>query len=397
MNIIRHHEELCTHCGLCLDVCPMYSDIDLIDELCGYLNDKHADVASEDIFRCLTCGLCIDACPENLSLKKLITTARTKWVKLHGVRKEHSIVDPNSDNNLFHAMASISKPALFCESPYPKSDVTRCSDTASVIYYPGCACTYINTSITFATIDILDCAGVDYTVMDGVSFCCGAVSAGSGNKGVVEKMAKKNIAEIKKRGARTLITSCPGCFRAFHDMYPRLFDDIDDMDFEVLHISQYILRLIKEQMIVPKTLKHRVFYQDPCHLTRSVGIFKEPREVISSIPSTHLVNDSPKGSGCCGFGGSVRAIYPTESIEIATKRQREAKDMDCDAIVTNCPGCMQNMIEAGMDTESAPDVYDLAEYVSLSLGNSLKRDDRKMIEDVNKAYAIVIPKYQKPD
>jgi len=397
MNIIRHHEKLCTHCNLCLDVCPMYNDIDFIDELCGYLNDKHDDVASEDIFRCLTCGLCIDACPKNLSLKKLITTARAKWVKLHGVRKEHSIVDPNSDNNLFQAMASICKPALFGDRTYSNSDDTRCSGTGSVIYYPGCACTYINTSIIFATIDILDCAGVDYTVMDGVSFCCGAVSAGSGNKSVVEKMAKKNIAEIKKRGAHTIITSCPGCFRAFHDMYPRMFADIDDLGFEVLHISQYLLRLIKEKIIVPKTLGHRVFYQDPCHLTRSVGIFKEPREVISSIPSTQLVNDSPKGSGCCGFGGSVRAVYPAESIEIAKKRQREAVDMGCDTIVTNCPGCMQNMIEAGMGAENTPDVYDLAEYVSLSLGNSLKRDDKKMIEDVNKAYAIVIPMYQKPD
>ena len=229
--------------------------------------------------------------------------------------------------------------------------------------------------------------------MDGVSFCCGAVSAGSGNKDVLKERGKRNIAEIKRRGGRILITSCPGCFRAFYDMYPRMFDD---MDFEVLHITQYLTRLIKNQMIVPGVLEHKVFYQDPCHLTRSMGIFKEPRDVISSIPGTQLVNDNPKGSGCCGFGGSVRATYPTESIDIATTRLQQAKDTDCDVIVTNCPGCMQNMIEAGIGAETILKVYDIAEYVSLSLGNSLKRDDKKMIEDVNKAYATVISGYQKP-
>ena len=397
----------------------MYNDIVFLDELFGYLNGTRDAVPSEDIFRCLTCGLCNDVCPENLSLKKLVTTARTKWVKLHGVRKEHSIVDPNSDNNLFRTMACISKPTVFCDSADsteasfsgagmgvgigrdPGTDAATCScidkdttvNTPQVIYYPGCAATYINTSITFATIDILDSAGIDYSIMDGVSFCCGAVSAGSGNKDVLKERGKRNIAEIKRRGGRILITSCPGCFRAFYDMYPRMFDD---MDFEVLHITQYLTRLIKNQMIVPGVLEHKVFYQDPCHLTRSMGIFKEPRDVISSIPGTQLVNDNPKGSGCCGFGGSVRATYPTESIDIATTRLQQAKDTSCDVIVTNCPGCMQNMIEAGIGAETILKVYDIAEYVSLSLGNSLKRDDKKMIGDVNKAYATVISGYQKP-
>src|SRR5665648_1044686 len=100
-------------------------------------------------------------------------------------------------------MASICKPALFGDRTYSNSDDTRCSGTGSVIYYPGCACTYINTSIIFATIDILDRVIVDYKVIDIVSFCCGAVSAGGGDKIGVEMMAKKNIAEIKTRGAHT--------------------------------------------------------------------------------------------------------------------------------------------------------------------------------------------------
>ena len=366
----------------------MYSEIDLIDELCSYLGGNCEQIISEDIFRCLTCGLCVETCSGDLNLKKLITTARASWVKTHGMREEHTIVDPCSGNNLFVAMSKISEPAVF-----PKDDVDR---TGSVVYYPGCAAGYINTNIAAATINILECAGVDYTVLGGVSHCCGAVSAGSGNKGLMEEMGRKNIAEVRKRGAKTLITSCPGCYRAFADMYPRVFGELG---FEVLQMSQYLKRLIDEKKIVPQqVLDHRVFYQDPCHLTRSVGIYEESRDVISSMSSTHLVNKDPEGSKCCGFGGSVRATFPYESVKIASLQIEIAKGMDCDVIVTNCPGCMQNLVEAGMDDGAdSIMVYDLTEYVAMSLGFAVVRNDHEMIDYVNRAYCAVIAGYCKPE
>ena len=374
----------CTHCGMCIEVCPMYGDIGLIDELCSYLDGNYEQPVCEDIFRCLTCGLCVQACPEGLSLKKLITTARASWVKTHGVREEHSIVDPNSENNLFVAMSELSEPAVF---PEGKAE-------GLVVYYPGCAASYINTSIAAATINILDSAGVDYTVLSGVSHCCGAVSAGSGDKGLMLEMGRKNVAEVKKRGARTLITSCPGCYRAFADMYPRVFGELE---FEVLQMSQYLKRLIDEKKIVPKqVLDYKVFYQDPCHLTRSVGIYKEPRDVIANIPGSHLVNEDAEDSKCCGFGGSVRAAFPSDSINIAALQIETAKKMECDVIVTNCPGCMQNLVEASMN-DDATEVYDLTEYVSRSLGFAVVRDDGKLIDSVNEAYGIIIAGYCKPD
>ena len=386
MTPIQHHNEQCTQCGMCIEVCPMYSEIDLIDELCSYLDGNCEKVISEDIFRCLTCGLCAQACPEDLSLKKLITTARAGWVKIHGVREEHAIVDPGSDNNLFIAMSRTSEPAVFSED-----DV---GGVGEVVYYPGCAAGYINTSIAAATVNILDSAGVDYTVLSGVSHCCGAVSAGSGNKGLMEEVGQKNVAEVRKRGAKMLITSCPGCYRALADMYPR---DFGELGFEVLQMSQYLKRLMDEKMIVPQqVLDHRVFYQDPCHLTRSVGIYEEPRDVISSIAGTHLVNESHEGSKCCGFGGSVRATFPSESIGIATEQIETAKDMGCDVIVTNCPGCMQNLVEVGMGDDSIM-VYDLTEYVSMSLGFAVVRNDEEMIDSVNQAYCTVINGYCKPE
>ena len=100
-----------------------------------------------------------------------------------------------------------------------------------------------------AAVALLEKAAVDYTVLSGVEYCCGAVSAGAGDPGPIRRNGQRNIDEIRKRGAKTLITACPGCFKAFKDIYPRIFGKLD---FQVLHVSQYLELLIREGKLTPE-------------------------------------------------------------------------------------------------------------------------------------------------
>ncbi|TAH75094.1 MAG: (Fe-S)-binding protein, partial [Methanosarcina mazei] len=209
----------------------------------------------------------------------------------------------------------------------------------------------------------------------------------------IRKHGQKNIDEIRKRGAKVLITACPGCFKAFKDIYPRMFGKLD---FEVLQVSQYLDRLLKEGRLTPENaLKFRVFYHDPCHLTRGMGVYTEARDVLEKIPGTGLANKTPEGSACCGFGGGVRVNYPSESISVASDRFRAAEKLGCDAIITNCGGCMQNLAEAGKNEKIK--IFDLAEYLALACGIKIEREDRRMIELVNRAYNLCVPGYKEPD
>jgi Fe-S oxidoreductase len=267
------------------------------------------------------------------------------------------------------------------------------SRSGSVIYFPGCAGTYINKVMAQASVALLEKAGVDYTVLSGLEFCCGAVSAGAGEMGPIRRHGQKNIDEIRKRGAKVLITACPGCFKAFKDIYPRLFGKLD---FEVLQVSQYLDLLLREGKLTPQNfLTYWVFYHDPCHLTRGMGVYTEARDVLENIPGTTLANKTPEGSACCGFGGGVRVNYPPESISIASDRFRAAEKLGCDVIITNCGGCMQNLIEAGRDEKTK--IFDLAEYLALACGIKIEREDRKMIRLVNLAYSSCVSGYRKPD
>jgi Fe-S oxidoreductase len=378
MEIVEKHRSKCAECGQCLEVCPRYDDLSLLDRLYGYL-EGNSDIDSRSLLRCLTCGLCTDACPEGLGIKMLISPARQKWVNENGLTDRQTMVDPEAENNLFRKIAELDETPVYRES------------SGSVVYFPGCAGTYINKIMAQAAVALLDKAAVDYTVLSGVEYCCGAVSAGAGDPEPIRRNGQRNIEVIRKRGAKTLITACPGCFKAFKDIYPRMFGKLD---FQVLHISQYLELLIREGKLAPEAvLKHRVFYHDPCHLTRGMRVYREARYVLEYIQGTELANKTPKNSACCGFGGGVRVNYPSESLGVASDRYRAAEKLGCDIIITNCGGCMQNLIESGKDEKIK--VFDLAEYLSLACGTKIEREDSRMLELVNRAYRLCISDYGK--
>lgn len=383
MDPVTKHKELCTLCGQCLEVCPMHEDIGLIEKLYAFLEGE-AGIEPEKLSSCLTCGLCVEACPEGLGLKMLISPARMKLVGERGLGDRQTMVDPDAENNIFRKILEMTG-----EPEVPEFK----AGPAPVVYFPGCAATYINTSMAEAAVALLEEAGVDYSVMSGLEYCCGAVSAGAGNPGPLQRKAEKNLEELKKRGVKVLVTACPGCFKAFKEIYPRMFGE---QDFEVLQISQYLERLLREGKLVPKIpLEHRVFYHDPCHLTRSMGVYREARAVLEAVPGTELANKSPENSACCGFGGGVRISSPEKSLDIASDRHRAAAELGCDLIITNCGGCMQNLTEAGGDGD--PKVADLAEYLARSFGKEIARDDSKMLELANRAYSLCIMDYKQPD
>ncbi|WP_440945988.1 (Fe-S)-binding protein [Methanosarcina sp. T3] len=380
MNIVEEHREKCTQCGQCLSVCPRYDDLGLLDLLYGYLEGT-SGIEPASLLRCLTCGLCADTCPDGLGIKMLISPARQKWVSEHGLTDRQTMADPDAENNIFKKIAEMDEIPAYKDSQ------------GSVVYFPGCAGTYINKNMARATVALLEKVGVDYTVLSGLEYCCGAVSAGAGNPAPIMRKGQLNLNEVRKRGAKILLTTCPGCFKAFKEIYPRMFGELG---FEVLQVSQYLERLIKEGKLSPESaLKHRVFYHDPCHLTRGMGVYREARNVLENIPGTELANKTPENSACCGFGGGVRVNYPSESLSVASDRYRAAEKLDCDVIITNCGGCMQNLVEAGGDEQIK--VFDLAEYLCLACGVKIEREDEKMLELVNRAYRLCISGYQEPD
>ncbi|MBN1109794.1 MAG: (Fe-S)-binding protein [Methanomassiliicoccales archaeon] len=371
-------DDACQRCAKCIDACPQYSDVEIIDSLIEYLvSGKESPF---DITRCYTCGLCESVCPEKLSLKLLIKEARLKKVKDEGLSDINYLSDPGYEHNMFRTAASIEEPLLFQPGK------------AETVYYPGCYSSYIHKTVVQAITRLMERAGVDFAVLDGLDYCCGVVAAGTGNPAVIKANGPKLIAKLREMGAKRVVASCPGCYMALSKVYPSMFGELG---FEVVHISQFLEELVRKGALRPgEGAGGKVFYHDPCHLTRGMGMFKEPRDLLQQVPGTELMNPSPEGSSCCGFGGGVRLNHPTDSIKASRQEHCDVKEKGGDIIISNCAGCRQNLIEGR--PEDGPQVYDLAEYLLLSLGESLERDDKALIDLVNEAYAKGMRGYRRP-
>ena len=105
-------------------------------------------------------------------------------------------------------------------------------------------------SIAAATTAILNAMNYNWTFMGTDEWCCGNPLLAAGQLKDVEKIAKHNIKTIKRQGADTVVTSCPGCYRVLADEYIDINSMVNFMVFvSLLPIREkeaYLLKSIRE-------------------------------------------------------------------------------------------------------------------------------------------------------
>ena len=82
--------------------------------------------------------------PKGLGIKMLISPARQKWVNENGLTDRQTMVDPEAENNIFKKIAEMDEIPSYRKGP------------GSVVYFPGCAGTYINKIMAQATVALLE-------------------------------------------------------------------------------------------------------------------------------------------------------------------------------------------------------------------------------------------------
>ena len=87
--------------------------------------------------------------------------------------------------------------------------------------------------------------------------------------------------------------------------------------------------------------------------------------MLRSIPGLELVEMEriKEYSWCCGAGGGVKEAYPDFALWTAKERIEEAKATGAEAIVTACPRCERNFIDAANRNGEKMKVYDILDLV----------------------------------
>jgi len=182
-----------------------------------------------------------------------------------------------------------------------------------------------------------------------------------------QNLARENIATLQRYQVKTVVTACPHCFNTIRNEYPELGGN-----FEVLHHSQFLERLVSEGKLSPKAQSEaKVTFHDPCYLGRQNKIFDAPRQLVqlSIRPASIEMEKSRENSFCCGGGGGMSFVDEPANQRVNQERARQVLETGADVVAVACPFCM-TMLEDGVSAVRSSDpstrptkVLDVAELL----------------------------------
>jgi Fe-S oxidoreductase len=356
---------------------------------------KYTDKLLDIVYNCQMCGACGVSCNYNMDMEVMepINEFRIKCVEggkinpalekvIAGLRKEGSMVPVKGKRGDWASGLNLKNAA---------------QEKVDILYHVGCLTSYDKDMqrLAKATVKILQKADVNFGIAGDNETCCGGRAYQMGYEQDFLNQAKKNMAMIKKAGVKTIVTSCADGYQAFKVLYDK-FNLKGNL--EVLHISEFVDRLIKDGKLKPqKKVAMAITYHDPCHLGRlgepwihwegkrlsksfvfdppkeyrrgTHGIYEPPRDVLKSIPGIRFTEMTriKEYAWCCGAGGGVNESNPEFAQWTAQERIEEAGSTGAEAIVTACPWCEKTFNETVKGNGSSLKVYDIVELVEKAI------------------------------
>lgn len=375
----------CSSCGLCLDACPMnvqkknlkYSSVYFIRFLRRH-NEKKINAIAD---KCLMCDKCHALCPVGVDAPALRraqrATVNNSLPYDYSYLMEGSLGSNSSSvstcvaanacsitagsvasTRTATAHASLTDPSPSLTEPVEvTTNIQKTSEDWKVMYFAGCM-THLTPRIIKSVEKVFKSAGVNYIFADrDGGICCGRPLMLAGKTNAAYETISANRRMILESGCRTLVLSCPICYKIFKDEYA--LDGI-----EVLHYTQFIKRLVDEGKLKLTAGDERIVYHDPCELGRGCGVYKEPREVLAQAGTLVKATKEGDESICCGGSLGSLTLDTRDRAKITESSVGNLLVNNPQTIVTACPLCLKTFSESVPETVK---VQDFAETVSRHL------------------------------
>ncbi len=384
----------CIRCCSCLNVCPAY-------QLLGghvYGNiytggigtiltafTQGLDETSEIQNLCLQCGKCAEVCPGKLDIPQMILELRNRVGDKNGLPFTQKIaLDVVSNRRLFHSLLRVASKAQkpFTEGrmirhlPMFMANLTEARSLPAVAdvplrdsirtieqrvekprgkaaFFAGCLIDFCYPEIGESVVKVLNSQGVKVEFPDAQS-CCGAPATYMGDRENAIKLAKHNIEAFENVEADYIVSACPTCTHTLaHEFVYLLKDDAhwapraEKFAAKVIDFAKLVHQLGGVKGLEGESSS--ITYHDSCHLKRTMGVFKEPRELLSSLPGVEVV-EMKESDRCCGFAGSYSVKFPEISAPILERKIKNVRESGADTVCMDCPGCLMQ-IGGGLDKQ----------------------------------------------
>ncbi|MBU4260028.1 MAG: (Fe-S)-binding protein [Proteobacteria bacterium] len=398
MKELEHQLNICTRCGMCQAVCPLYDQTGIEADVArgklalleGLAEEmfKNPKGVYERLSRCLLCGSCEANCPSGVEVLEIFIKARailTHFIGLSPAKKailRIMLAHPYNFDRLMELLPRIQK--IFTK-PASKNLGTSCARLVSpliknrhfkslapvpfhhivptlnsypgksglkVAFFVGCLIDKIFPQVAEAVIDVLNYHEVGIFVPEGQA-CCGIPAISTGDTQTFDRLVQHNLDKFYTTEFDCLVTACATCTAVIKKIWPMMIKKQSSV------IRSRVEKLAEKtmdinQFLVSKTgftrgsyygnEKKIVTYHDPCHLLKTLGISDEPRALIKANQK-YTLKEMHESDWCCGLGGSFNLQYYDISAKIGKRKRDNIKLTNCSVVATGCPACMIQISE----------------------------------------------------
>ncbi|ATW25874.1 (Fe-S)-binding protein [Candidatus Formimonas warabiya] len=370
---------VCARCGYCRIDCPVYqvmgwessaprARIKIARDLLVNQN-REEKKGIQRIFECTFCGKCRTDCTTDIDTLEVWREtrkgiARSNLLPAHVQKMSATIQKQGNVTGDAQETRTIWLNAL--DQEY-RSYIGKKSE---LLYFPGCTGSLYPAAATIpqSFVEILRTCGIDFSLLGEQEQCCGFPLMGCGEYHKGKEMILTNVKNIGSLGIKTVVTTCPSCYRTMTEFWPQVLEGAA-LPFRVMHASQLLAELIEERKIECNELVEEVAYHDPCDLGRNGGVFEAPRKVIKAIPGIQLkeLKKNREEANCCGGGGNLEATNPGLAEQIALNRLEEVNALGVKTLVSCCQQCKRTLSNAARKNKMKIRIWDLTELVRKAL------------------------------
>jgi fumarate reductase (CoM/CoB) subunit B len=345
------HVYQCIECMSCDSVCPAMTEdpfsfsgpalfvqmarqmLDTRDQL-----DRSTIACSEGLYHCLRCGSCTEACPYSIDVPGLVIKRIREMASAKGAL-------PHENKNMIREIVEHGKPFPIKKPPKSSliSQMPQLTDRkgvkGDVALFLGCNIEY-NPRLLQTGKSGFDVLRKEWNVKvpDGLQ-CCGLPLLEIGAMKEFIELVRNNVRLLEASGVRDVVTLCPGCTMTMKNDWAKIYEETEGRrpKFRVHDFIEFLSSRMETKKVGKLPL--RVTYHEPCHSNRFLGFSKKARALITGIPGVELV-EMEEPDRCCGGGGGVMTVNPDLAITLANKKVDMVRNIEVDAVVTNCPTCI---------------------------------------------------------
>ncbi len=323
----------CYQCGTCSGTCPWTPITHFnIRKLVRY-GQLGLDGIEEFMWGCSTCKFCVDRCPRGVELIDVVTAIRNVY--------SGGGMLPQSLRAFIGSQSARGNPWSGDQAKrndWAKEAYPVYAKGQEYLFWTCCTVCYDprNARLAKATAEILKLSGLSWGIPSVDVNCCGESVKKVGDLELFERLKGKNLDYFKANEVSKIITVSPHCLASFKKDYGE--------DYEVIHLSELLAKLVKEGKLTPQKDFGgvKVTYHDPCYLGRHSGVYDAPRDVLKSLPGVEFVemDRCREQSMCCGGGGGGLWMEKLKGERLSDLRIEEAMATGASILATSCPYCI---------------------------------------------------------